>query len=487
MAICKHISCRNGFGAAIEYLIMQHDSKGRLLQDGDGSPRPREEYLIDGINCIPETFAPLCLEDCLRFGKKHNPKTIDTHQYIISFAPSDRKKGLTMEKAHTFALRLAKENFPGHRALVCAHPDGNNHSGNIHVHIVISSLRFENRPIDSRFMRQSRQGGVRVSEFKAGFSHQDTARLRHYLMHQINDYCEQHGYEICPSRSLSRCSPEEYFLKSRGIESRNEQLRRAISDAAATTHNWEEFCEKLATGYTQYVAVVPPIAPVIRRKFWTEYKALNKAFWTWDNTLRTSCREELNQAFQELKACRDKNKKRELREKIDQLKGKQAKERLFRKIYQTYAKTASAAMKARDLEDAQYCLEQMQELSRRREGYWKEGWDHSAGTYSILTSRMESRITWKQITQEDLHTAQTVSREIEETVALYQLAARELMEEPLPIATKITRGAVSFRHPDYEYWIRGKRLGENYTLEGLGIVPPQVSVRKRTRTLSYQR
>lgn len=197
MSICKHVPCRNGFGAAAEYLTMQHDEKGRLLRDGDGNPRPREDYLINGINCIPETFAPLCLEDRLRFGKQHNPKSIDTHQYIVSFAPSDREKGLTPEKAHAYGLRLAKDNFPGHRVLVCTHPDGENHSGNIHVHIVISSLRFEDRPIDSRFMKQSKQGNVRVSEFKAGFAHQDTARLRHHLMHQIDGYCKYHGYEIC--------------------------------------------------------------------------------------------------------------------------------------------------------------------------------------------------------------------------------------------------------------------------------------------------
>lgn len=487
MAICKHISCRNGFRAVEEYLTMQHDEKGHLLRDRDNNPHPREEYLIDGINCIPESFAPLCLEDRLRFRKRYNPKAIDTHQYIISFAPSDREKGLNMTEAHRFGYQLAKDTFPGHRILVCTHPDGENHSGNIHVHIVISSLRFEDRPIDSRFMRQSRRGGVSASEFKAGFAHQDTARLRHHLMRQINDYCEHRGYEICPSRSFSRSSPEEYFIKSRGIEPRNEQLRRVISDAAATTHNWEEFCEKLATGYTRYVSVVPPVTPAIQKKFWAEYKALNKAFWTWDQTLRTSCQEELNQAFQELKTCKNKEKKKELREKISRLKEKQNKERLFRKTYQTYVKTAFAAMKSRDLEDAQYCLEQMQELSRRREGYWKDGWDHSAGTYSILTGSMESRVTWKQITSEDLLTAQIVSGEINETIRLYQLASKELMEAPLPVATKITRGAVSFRHPDSEYWIRGKRLGENFTLEALGITPPQAPVRSRSRTHSYQR
>ena len=32
------------------------------------------------------------------------------------------------------------------RDSVCTHPDGHNHSGNMHVHIVINSLRIEEVP-----------------------------------------------------------------------------------------------------------------------------------------------------------------------------------------------------------------------------------------------------------------------------------------------------------------------------------------------------
>ena len=45
------------------------------------------------------------------------------------------------EHAQQLGLTFAKKNFPGHQALVCTHIDGHNKSGNIHVHIVIYSLR----------------------------------------------------------------------------------------------------------------------------------------------------------------------------------------------------------------------------------------------------------------------------------------------------------------------------------------------------------
>lgn len=40
-------------------------------------------------------------------------------------------------------MAFAKENFPGHQAVVCTHPDGHSSVGNIHVHIVINSVRAE--------------------------------------------------------------------------------------------------------------------------------------------------------------------------------------------------------------------------------------------------------------------------------------------------------------------------------------------------------
>ena len=47
-----------------------------------------------------------------------------------------------MERAQALGLQFCKDNFPGHPAIVCTHPDGHNSAGNIHVHIVIGSLRF---------------------------------------------------------------------------------------------------------------------------------------------------------------------------------------------------------------------------------------------------------------------------------------------------------------------------------------------------------
>ena len=144
MATLKHISSKNSDYSAIEaYLIYQHDAfTGKQLLDEQGKPKLRESYLLDTLECGDFSFATACLLANRKYGKNTQHGDIKSHQYIISFDPRDAAdNGLTMEKAQALGLKFCEENFPGHPAIVCTHPDGHNHSGNIHVHIVIGSIR----------------------------------------------------------------------------------------------------------------------------------------------------------------------------------------------------------------------------------------------------------------------------------------------------------------------------------------------------------
>lgn len=478
MAICKHINCHNSYSGAVEYLTMEHDAKGRLLKDENGDPIPRKCCRISGINCLPETFAPLCLSDRVRF-RKTAPGAVTTHQYIISFAPSDVERGLTSEEAHRFARKLAAENFPGHRVLVCTHPDGSHGSGNLHAHIIVSSLRFEDRPPDPRFMRLRPDGTVKPSEYLAGCAHQDTAALRKHLLSQVNGYCLSRGYMLCPEKSTAKSSDKEYLARQWG-ETRNDQLRRAIADAAATTDSWEAFVHKLHTAYTHTVPEIPPIPYRERQQLWSQYKALNRQFWDWDKALRASLQRQLDAEFQRLKVCGQRTGKAYIRNQIDTLKAQKSKERLFRQVLQIYAKAASLALRSQNAEDAALCIEQMQTLAQQTEGHWQEGWDHRAGSYSIVDGAVKSKVTWKQISQSDLSVAKQILNAVQEEANARKEAAGNTREEPMPIEVKLSRGEISFRHPDSQRWVRGKRLGTAFTLQNLSIAPP-------ARTPGYQR
>ena len=145
MATIKHISSKNAdYGAAEAYLTFEHDEfTMKPTLDEAGRLILREDYRIATLNCGEEDFAVACMRANLRYGKNQKREDVKSHHYIISFDPRDAAdNGLTVDRAQALGEEFCAEHFPGHQAIVCTHPDGHNHSGNIHVHIVINSLRI---------------------------------------------------------------------------------------------------------------------------------------------------------------------------------------------------------------------------------------------------------------------------------------------------------------------------------------------------------
>ena len=213
MATLKHISSKNSDYTAIEtYLVYQHDAfTGKPLLDEQGKPKLRDSYLLDTLECGDFSFATACLLANRKYNKNNHPEDIKSHQYIISFDPRDAvENGLTMEKAQALGLQFCKENFPGHPAIVCTHPDGHNHSGNIHVHIVIGSIRtreVERKP----YMQKPR-------DWREGMKHSSTAQTMRHLRVEVMELCEGAGlYQIdLLNGSKERVSEAEYWARRRG-------------------------------------------------------------------------------------------------------------------------------------------------------------------------------------------------------------------------------------------------------------------------------
>ena len=130
--------------------------------------------------------------------------------------PKDRERGLTLAAAQEEGVAFAQRNFPGHRCIICAHPDGSNGAGNIHVHIVFCSVRFEARESNAAFMKLKSDGSVKESECKAGCKHQDTARLRIYLNDQLQEYCRENGYTVTEQKPAKKITNKEYKVKQAG-------------------------------------------------------------------------------------------------------------------------------------------------------------------------------------------------------------------------------------------------------------------------------
>ena len=267
MATLKHIASKNSDYTAIEsYLVYQHDEfSGKVILDKQGRPMLRESYILDTLECGDFSFATACLLANRKYGKNTQHGDIKSHQYIISFDPRDAAdNGLTMEKAQALGLKFCEENFPGHPAIVCTHPDGHNRSGNIHVHIVIGSIRtreVERKP----YMQKPR-------DWREGMKHSSTAQTMRHLRVEVMELCEGAKlYQIDLLSSKKRVSEREYWMKRRSqmkldrenaallaagqqptqteFETAKETLRKQISDVLDNAASFEDFSDRLLQQY----------------------------------------------------------------------------------------------------------------------------------------------------------------------------------------------------------------------------------------------
>lgn len=234
MAIIKHIANKNSnYRTALEYLMFKHDEfTQKPLLDDQGHMQLRDEYYLEGINCEPLTFAAECDQVNRSFCKNYSEREIKSYHYIISFDPEDSLvAGLTGEMAQKLGMEFAQKYFTGHQALVCTHTDGHNGSGNMHVHVILNSVRkldiketdFTERPCDSR----------------AGYKHHVTDKLLNHMKQYLMDMCDrEHLHQVdLLSSSADRITDSEYW-KSHREQKRRDQLETMISsDGIVTADN----------------------------------------------------------------------------------------------------------------------------------------------------------------------------------------------------------------------------------------------------------
>ena len=264
MATFKHISSKNAdYGAAEAYLTFEHDEfTMKPTLDENGRLVPREGYRLATLNCGEEDFAVACLRSNLRYGKNQKREDVKSHHYIISFDPRDgTDNGLTVDKAQSLGEEFCNEHFPGHQAIVCTHPDGHNHSGNIHVHIVINSLRIEAVPLLPYMDRPA--------DTKYGMKHRCTDAAMEYFKSEVMEMCHRENlYQIdLLHGSKNRVTEREYWAQKKGqlaldkenaareatgqptkptkFETDKAKLRRTIRQALSQAASFDEFSSLL--------------------------------------------------------------------------------------------------------------------------------------------------------------------------------------------------------------------------------------------------
>ena len=264
MATFKHISSKNAdYGAAEQYLTFEHDEfTMKPTLDETGRLVPRDDYRIATLNCGEEDFAVACMRANLRYGKNQKREDVKSHHYIISFDPRDgTDNGLTTDRAQELGEQFCKAHFPGHQALICTHPDGHNHSGNIHVHIVINSLRIYEVPLLPYMDRPA--------DTREGCKHRCTNAAMEYFKSEVMEMCHREGlYQIdLLNGSKERITEREYWAAKKGqlaldkenavreaagqptkptkFETDKAKLRRTIRQALSQAASFDEFSSLL--------------------------------------------------------------------------------------------------------------------------------------------------------------------------------------------------------------------------------------------------
>lgn len=223
----------------------------RSLEDENGNLVMRENYLIDSLECNVATFDFECEELNKKYKKNLAYNDVKSHHYIISFDPKGSvERDFNIKDAQKIGMEYAKRNFPGHQAIICTHADGDNKSGNIHVHIVINSLR--KRDVKKQpFME-------RKCDSRAGYKHHLTDKYLAYLKKDLMSVCKReklHQVDLL-SPAKKRITDKEYWANVRGKASKGDIFRTdkgilhsAIEKASSKCSSEKEFARLLKNIY----------------------------------------------------------------------------------------------------------------------------------------------------------------------------------------------------------------------------------------------
>lgn len=169
-----------------------------------------------------------------------------------------------METAQRLGMESAQKHFPGHQALVCTHDEGHSKSGNIHVHIVLNSLRIQET--------EELPFQMRPCDTKAGYKHHCSKEYLSYLQDEVMQMCRSHGLnQVDLKGSEHRVTDAEYHAQRRGqkaldaenevkiengtkpvqtkFETEKEKIRQAILDVIDHSAYEDEFKKKLLEIY----------------------------------------------------------------------------------------------------------------------------------------------------------------------------------------------------------------------------------------------
>ena len=154
-----------------------------------------------------------------------------------------------MEEALAFGKEWLYVFAPGHQAVIAAHPDGHHGSKNMHVHIVLNSVR--------KYAGKQESWHYKPCEWKQGCKHRSTGKMMHYAKKWVMRKCLIQGYEQVDL--LTKKHRDDYWVEKRLMKSNakdgvrmtsnKELIRNTIDKLIPAVKSFDQLVECLTNIY----------------------------------------------------------------------------------------------------------------------------------------------------------------------------------------------------------------------------------------------
>ena len=154
-----------------------------------------------------------------------------------------------MEQALEFGKQWLDAFAPGHQAVVAVHPDGHNGSQNMHIHMVINSVR--------KYVGKQSRWHDKPCEWKQGCKHKSTGKMMFHAKKWVMEKCIRLGFGQVDL--LAKKHTDNYWVERRlmnqnakdgvGVTSNRELIRDTIDKLLPFVDSFEQLVECLQFMY----------------------------------------------------------------------------------------------------------------------------------------------------------------------------------------------------------------------------------------------
>ncbi len=213
------------YSEQLDYLLFRHDEETKVkIYDENGNRRLRPVLWMDGINCIPTLFPVLAQDLNQKYRKEKVPGECNMMQFIISYCPEDVRKGLLDERhAHELSMEWAHRCLSGVIGVAVTHDDGDRHSGNVHTHIIICTVKISSEiSVHMKWPEKKKEGRIFNPSYRTWIE------FREILV----EIARSEGLHVAyqDQKPMDRISSAEYRIQLEGQKQLDEKNRKVIDE-----------------------------------------------------------------------------------------------------------------------------------------------------------------------------------------------------------------------------------------------------------------